>query len=343
MVSQFSAPIVIQALEGPFNPVRLVRLRPRRGDQATVYAEKLLQELIHAHPSILPVDELESSFSDLRPICQELSLANGTKYVDNLLANPDGRICIVECKLWRNPEAIREVIAQILDYAAELAALSYGQFEAAIARVRGEKAEDCLVHAVLGEAAADEPKIAFIEGVTRSLRTGTFLLLIVGDGIRSGLQQIAGLLQNKATLGFSLGLIEMALYGNGSSGPYYVQPRLLLRTETVTRTVFLSDRDVGTTTVKEVSLPSKPITISEEDFLSRIGTIDPSYPAAASDLIDSAREVGCQPELRRTYVIYADSSDGPLNLGMSGKPRSASRQTCRANLYGGCCATAPRR
>jgi hypothetical protein len=323
MVSQFSAPIVIEALNGPFSPLRLVRMRPsERGGASAAYAEKLLQELIHAHPSILPVEELEFSFSGLRPICQELPLATGATgakfVVDNLLANPEGRVCIVECKLWRNPKAVREVVAQILDYAAELAELSYEQMEAAVAKVRGEKPENCLVHAVLGEAATDEQKIAFIEGVSRSLRTGGFLLLIVGDGIRSGLQQIAGLLQNKATLGFSLGLIEMAVYGNGNggSGPYYVQPRLLLRTETVTRTVFLSDRDVEATTVKEVSQPSKPLTISEEDFLSRIGTIDPSYPAGVSDLIDRAREVGCQPELRRTYVIYAESSDGALNLGM---------------------------
>jgi hypothetical protein len=74
-------------------------------------------------------------------------------------------------------------------------------------------------------------------------------------------------------------------------------PRLLLRTETATRTVFLSDRDVGARTVKEVSQPSKALTISEEDFLARIGTIDPTYRAAVSDLINSAREVGCQPEL----------------------------------------------
>jgi hypothetical protein len=33
----------------------------------------------------------------------------------------------VECNLWRNPDAVREVIAQILDYAAELASLSYDQ------------------------------------------------------------------------------------------------------------------------------------------------------------------------------------------------------------------------
>ena len=112
MVSQFATPIVIQALDGPFDPVRLVRLRSTASSGSPAYAEKLLQQLIHAHPSMLPVEELEFSFSGLRPICQELPLAGGTKYVDNLLANPDGRICIVECKLWRNPEAVREVIAQ---------------------------------------------------------------------------------------------------------------------------------------------------------------------------------------------------------------------------------------
>ena len=35
-----------------------------------------------------------------------------------------------------------------------------------------------------------------------------------------------------------------------------------------------------------------------------------------SDLIDKVRAVGCQPELKRTYVIYADiPSGGSINLG----------------------------
>ncbi len=89
MVSQFSAPIVIEGLKEPFNPTRLIRLRLFAGSSMS-YAEKLLQELIHAHPSILPVEELETSFLGLRSACQKLPLANGTKYVDNLLANPDG-------------------------------------------------------------------------------------------------------------------------------------------------------------------------------------------------------------------------------------------------------------
>jgi hypothetical protein len=317
MVLQFSAPILVENLEEPFKPKRLARLRTTARDSATrAYAEKLLQEIIHSDPSVLPVEELEPSFSDLRPVCQELQLANGTKYIDNLLVNPDGRICIVECKLWRNPEAVREVVAQILDYAAELSNLSYDQLEEAVARVLRRNKLGCLVQTVLGDAPGDEQKIAFIDAVSRSLRTGGFLLLIVGDGIRSGLQQIAGLLQNRATLGFSLGLIEMAIYGNGNTGPFYIQPRLLLRTETVTRTVLVSDREVAGPTIKSVSEPGKPTTISEEDFYSALGSIDPGYPSTVSDLLDNVSEIGCQPELKRTYVIYADiPSGGSLNIG----------------------------
>ena len=198
MVLQFSAPILVENLKEPFKPKRLVRLRTAARDGPSLaFAEKLLQEIIHSDPSVLPVEELEPSFSDLRPVCQELPLANGTKYIDNLLVNPDGRICIVECKLWRNPEAVRVVVAQILDYAAELSNLSYEQLEETVAKVLGRKKLDCLVQTVLGDAPGDEQKVAFIDAVSRSLRTGSFLLLIVGDGIRSGLQQIAGLLQNE--------------------------------------------------------------------------------------------------------------------------------------------------
>ena len=317
MVLQFSAPILVENLEKPFKPKRLVRLRTTARDCASrAYAEKLLQEIIHSDPSVLPVEELEPSFSDLRPVCQELPLASGTKYIDNLLVNPDGRICIVECKLWRNPEAVREVVAQILDYAAELSNLAYEQLEETVAKVLKRNKLDCLLQTVLGDAPGDEQKIAFIDAVSRSLRTGSFLLLIVGDGIRSGLQQIAGLLQNRATLGFSLGLIEMAIYSNGTTGPFYVQPRLLLRTETVTRTVLLSEREVSGPTIKSVSEPDKPKTISEEDFFRALGSIDPQHPSAVSDLLDKVRAVGCQPELKRTYVIYADiPSGGSINLG----------------------------
>jgi hypothetical protein len=103
-MAQHASPVLLDQLSLPLNPRTLTRNNVFSAGSAAKFPEKLLQELIHADPSILPVAEVDRAFSDLRPVCQELSLANGTKFVDNLLINPDGRICIVECKLWRNPD-----------------------------------------------------------------------------------------------------------------------------------------------------------------------------------------------------------------------------------------------
>ena len=92
MSQQFSSPVVLNDLVLPFKPKRLARLSSVAPGSALKFPKKLLQELIHSDPGILPVEELDRSFSGLRTVCQELALAGGTKYVDNLLINPDGRI-----------------------------------------------------------------------------------------------------------------------------------------------------------------------------------------------------------------------------------------------------------
>jgi hypothetical protein len=85
--------------------------------QSADYDEAWLQRLIMAHPRLLPVDQIEPAFADLVPICMELPTPSG--YLDNLLVTASGDLALVECKLWRNPEARREVIGQIIDYAKE--------------------------------------------------------------------------------------------------------------------------------------------------------------------------------------------------------------------------------
>ena len=45
--------------------------------------------------------------------------------MDALYINPLGRLILAEFKLWRNPQARREVIGQILDYTKELASWNY--------------------------------------------------------------------------------------------------------------------------------------------------------------------------------------------------------------------------
>ena len=94
---------------------------------------------------------------------------------------------VVETKLWRNPEARRKVVAQIIDYAKDLARRSYSELVAAVKTATGSTDADPIVAAACEEG--DET--AFIDHVSRNLRLGRFLLLIVGAGIREGVEEMS--------------------------------------------------------------------------------------------------------------------------------------------------------
>ena len=49
-------------------------------------------------------------------------------FLDILAVTETGRLILVECKLWKNPQARREVLAQVIEYASLLQTLSYSDF-----------------------------------------------------------------------------------------------------------------------------------------------------------------------------------------------------------------------
>ncbi len=53
-------------------------------------------------------------------------------YVDNLLMTGRGDIALVETKLFGTPQARRKVLAQVLDYAVGVFAMTYTEFERAV-------------------------------------------------------------------------------------------------------------------------------------------------------------------------------------------------------------------
>ena len=67
-----------------------------------------LQELVHAHPDALPIAEIDPAFSGAISICREMDTPAGP--IDNFLVTPAGLPVLVECKLWRNLQARREVV-----------------------------------------------------------------------------------------------------------------------------------------------------------------------------------------------------------------------------------------
>jgi hypothetical protein len=88
------------------------------------YDEAWLQALLHSHPEIIPIGQIESDFTDLIPLCREMPLPPAG-FLDNLFITRKGQLVLVEAKLRRNPEARRKVVAQALDYAAAVFRMSY--------------------------------------------------------------------------------------------------------------------------------------------------------------------------------------------------------------------------
>jgi hypothetical protein len=191
-----------------------------------------IQALIHRFPECLPIAEIDPVFSGPVPICTELKTLSSA--IDNFMVTPSGLPVLVECKLWSSPEVRHEAVGQILDYAKELSRWSSSDLQREVSR-RLKRNGNPLLDAVRRvDPKVDE--IEFNDALTANLRRGRFLLLIVGDGIREGVETIAGYLQRYAGLYFSLGLVELPIYAM-SNGDRLVAPRVLARTTIITRNV----------------------------------------------------------------------------------------------------------
>ena len=198
------------------------------------YDEDWLQTLLFSNSAVLPIDQIDHAYERLTPVCRELSTPAGP--LDILYATPEGRLVIVEVKLWRNPEARRKVIGQTLDYANELSRWSYEDLQREVSKVTKRSGNS--LFEIVKERFADIDEARFVDDVTRSLRLGNFMLLIVGDGIREGAASIAGFLDRGGNLHFRLGLIEVGVYEMPGGGRL-VQPRVLAKTVELKRTLLV--------------------------------------------------------------------------------------------------------
>ena len=195
--------------------------------------EATLQKLLFDHPECLPIAAIDPSYGAPVAVCRELSLPAGS--IDALYVNALGRLTLCEFKLWRNPQARREVIGQILDYAAALASWSYEDLQRQVSLALGGEGSNFL-YELVSRRHPDVVETEFVDNVTRHLRRGEFLLLIVGDGIRERAERIVDFVQRHSGLHFNLALVEAALYRDGVDR-LIVQPRVLARTEIVQRFV----------------------------------------------------------------------------------------------------------
>jgi len=226
---QHGAPVLLASGAGGV-AVPLTALSLQGGGDTVSEAD--IQALVHAHPTCLPIAEIDPMFSGPVPICTELNTPAGP--IDNFMVTPSGLPVLVECKLWSNPEGRRQVVGQILDYAKELSRWSSSDLQREVSRSLKREGKPLLEMVRAVDPEVDE--IRFNDALTANLRRGRFLLLIVGDGIREGVEAIAEYLQRHAGLHFSLGLVELPIYLL-PNGDRLVAPRVLARVTVIKRNV----------------------------------------------------------------------------------------------------------
>ena len=238
----------------PGNPSRgetLRRLPLGTAAQDGGMDETSLRDLLFQFPRSLPVSAIDVAYSDPVPICRELRTPAGP--IDAVYINELGRLVLAEFKLWRNPQARREVIGQLLDYTKELALWGYEDLQREVSRALNRTGN--VPYELVLEHGSDVDEAAFVDSVTRHLNRGEFLLLIIGDGIREGVENIVQFVQRYSGLHFKLALVEAALYRD-TDDRIIVHPRVLARTEVVHRIVVEAGRVENKPTEEEDSGPA---------------------------------------------------------------------------------------
>ena len=288
--------------------------------RATDWSERRLQELIYDHPTCLPLDQIEPGIGQLVSVCMELPLHVGS--VDNLFITPEGNLVLAEVKLWGNPEARRKVVAQALEYATALFKLDYKGLEAAVVKAdfNGATPPQSLYSLVDG---ADSPtESVFADRVTRNLREGRIVVLIVGDEIRPAADEFVAGLQAHANFHFTFALVEMPVYSRPDyADEFIVMPHTLLKTETVPR--FTIRTEGGSTDVidagtdeREAAKPSRRSSISSEKFFEAMGKRSQDTPAKLKQFLDDAAAIDVRADYLAALNLKWDQPEGnTVNLG----------------------------
>lgn len=204
------------------------------------FSEKWLQNVVYQNIELLNVCDPNFDKIKIIPLCREFSLNDSRRnvFLDILAVTETGKLVLVECKLWKNPQSRREVIAQIIEYASLMKNLSYSDLTAYLKKYINSKSSDPIQFRFT-EMNITFNEIDLVDRISKSLKSADFHLIIAGDGIRSDILGIAETLNRGASLSGNLSLLELPIY-RSSSGNLLITPRLPFNTETIKKTIFVS-------------------------------------------------------------------------------------------------------
>lgn len=281
------------------------------------FDENFLQELLASHPELLPVDTVREDVGPLVFVGREVPVASGS--IDNLYLSTAGCPVVVETKLWRNPQARREVVAQLLEYIKDLRSKDASWFEAQwrSARAGGAGADSSLWQQLIERAGDDLEEGELFDRVNRALGRGDIIGMVVGDGIETRLQALVDdLCRDTPHLRYALTLVELACYEHPAigNGGLLVVPRIVQSVEPVERAYIrievasqlesqLAIRPV--VEAESTERPGSRVTLTEGDFLA---SVEKSTDRQCRDQIqafygDLVKSFELEPEFKAAAVM----------------------------------------
>lgn len=231
--------------------------------------EKWLQETLYAHSELVPITEVNPGATRFIPVCRELAIPKpgGAVFLDLFGLTPEGQLVLIECKLWRNPQARREVIAQALEYASLLRRWSYSDLTVRLQSKLDTKCANPLFD-VLADAGGTLTETDLHDRVARSLRVGDFIVIIAGDGIREDVQAITDHLNQNSSMAAHLALVEFQIWESGD-GETVIIPHVPMRTEVLTHRVYLGPDDTPLTIEPDTSQESRTEAVIDPEGVRR--------------------------------------------------------------------------
>ena len=194
--------------------------------------EDALQTLIARHPEVIPGGMIGPESDDPhRFVLLRREMPVGGWSLDLLLVDQRGVLTLVEAKLIKNPESRRDVIGQIMEYAANaVERWADGQARTAASEFWAKQNEDIdeIMRRFLGEGVDLEGFWALVE---ENLKGGRIRLIIAGDSIRPEVRRIIEYLNAEMTNAEIYGL-ELQCYGTDQDSLVLV-PRLIGQTQAV--------------------------------------------------------------------------------------------------------------
>ena len=335
--SQYGSPVILSQKNESTLPLTLKRI-DLSDDVAFKYSEKWLQKIIFEHPSLLPINEIDQIFGEanLHPVCREIETGVGP--LDNLYINDLGMFTLVECKLWKNPEARRKVIGQILDYAQAFCRLGYNKL---VSRIK-DKTGKTLFEIVSAKTEGLSEHV-FFDSVVSNLKKGRFLLLVVGEGIQEETENISKYLQDHAHLNFAFALVEQCLYkiGDSDQPDILILPRVLAKTVEIERAVVRIEGSGATiepgqpeSQSEGAQPPKRRGPITQQFFFEQIEKISPSTAAELQRLIDKLLEKDLTVEAGTSGIMIKDKAQPAFNFMLFGTDGDIRNYRCGSSPLG---------